>query len=50
MNFGTMFNIIYAKSLKKDIKEISKNILLNIKNSIEELQNFPDVKNIKKLS
>lgn len=45
-----MFNLIYAKSVTKDIKDIPKNILLNIKSDIEDLQNFPNVKNIKKLT
>jgi len=45
-----MFNIIYAKSVKKDIKDIPQNILLNIKGDIEDLQNFPNVKNITKLT
>ena len=47
---GNKFTIIYAKSVKKDIKNIPPDILSLIKTSIEELQNFPHLSNIKKLS
>lgn len=48
--FGLMFNISYANSVKKDIKDIPSNTLLKIKNEIENLIYFPNINNIKKLN
>lgn len=48
--FGNMFEIKYAKSVRKDLSGIDKKHLERIKNSIESLIEFPDVANIKKLS
>ena len=45
-----MFNIEYAKSIKKDISRIDKKQHERIKKAIEALKEFPDIKNIKKLS
>ncbi len=45
-----MFDIKYAKSVRKDISKIDKKHLEKIKNAIESLPEFPDVSNIKKLS
>jgi mRNA interferase RelE/StbE len=45
-----MFEIKYAKSVRKDLSGIDKKHLERIKNSIESLIEFPDVANIKKLS
>ncbi|MGE0085776.1 MAG: type II toxin-antitoxin system RelE/ParE family toxin [Desulfococcaceae bacterium] len=45
-----MFEIKYAKSVKKDLSGTDKKYLEKIKNSIESLTEFPDVSNIKKLS
>ena len=45
-----MFKIIYAKSISKDLKKITKNSLPQIKFGIEELINFPNISNIKHLS
>ena len=42
-----MFEIVYAKSVLKDLKRISKNYLPKIKAGIEELKNFPDLSDIK---
>lgn len=47
---GNKFTLIYAKSVKKDIKHIPLDILSHIKTAIEELENFPHLSNIKKLS
>ncbi len=44
-----MFNIVYAKSVAKDLNKIPQKSLLQIKSSIEELRNFPDISNIKHL-
>ncbi len=35
-----MFNVIYAKSVSKDLKKITKSSLIQIKESIEELEIF----------
>ena len=45
-----MFEIKYAKSVKKDLSKIDRKHLEKIKNEIESLTKFPDVSNIKKLS
>lgn len=45
-----MFEIKYAKSVKKDLSGIDRKHLEKIKNEIESLTEFPDVSNIKKLS
>jgi len=44
-----VFEIKYAKSVKKDLSGIDKKYLGKIKNEIESLTEFPDVSNIKKL-
>ncbi|GAB6163480.1 hypothetical protein JCM12298_26400 [Desulfothermus naphthae] len=44
-----MFKIIYAKSVLKDLKKISKNNLPKIKMDIEELKNCPNISQIKHL-
>ena len=43
-------SLFYAKSVKKDIKKIEAKDLKKIKEEIENLILFPDVKNIKKLT
>ena len=45
-----MFEIKYAKSVKKDLSKIDNQHLENIKIAIESLMAFPDVSSIKKLS
>lgn len=45
-----MFEIKYAKSVKKDLSRIDKQHLENIKVAIESLMEFPDITNIRKLS
>jgi mRNA interferase RelE/StbE len=45
-----MFDIYYAKSVGKDIKRINKDALPKIRKDIEKLYNFPDIRNIKRLS
>ena len=44
-----MFKLIYAKSVTKDLRKISKQNLPKIKEDIEELKNFPDISQIKHL-
>lgn len=44
-----MFDIIYAKSVTKDLKKISKQALPQIKNGIVELKKFPVLSNLKHL-
>ena len=44
------YKILYAKSVKKDIKDIPVSDLLKIKSNIEMLEHFPNVPNYKKLS
>jgi len=44
-----MFNIIYAKSVLKDLRKINTHNLSQIKESIEELDNFPNISKIKRL-
>jgi len=44
------FEILYAKSVKKDINKIQdKNTKEKIKKAIEKLKNFPNITNIKSL-
>ncbi len=45
-----MLKIIYAKSVSKDLKRIAKYNLHRIKSGIEELENFPNISNIKYLT
>jgi len=40
-----MFNIIYARSVTKDLKKITKQALPKIKKEIEELNKFPVLSN-----
>ncbi|MCU0289236.1 MAG: type II toxin-antitoxin system RelE/ParE family toxin [Acidobacteria bacterium] len=44
------FRLHYAKSVRKDIKDIDIAHLKKIKKEIEKLIDFPDTKNIKKLT
>jgi len=48
-NSGEIFEIIYAKSVKKDIRTIPKDKLQRIKRAIERLKYFPDVTNVRHL-
>ena len=45
-----VYKLVYAKSVKKDIRHIAVAQLEMIKEEIEKLVDFPDVKNIKKLT
>ena len=45
-----MFNIIYAKSVTKDLKKITKQVLPQIKKEIKELKKFPVLSNLKHLN
>ena len=45
-----MFEIFYAKSVSKDVRQIDKTAAPAIKERIEGLKSFPDISNIKKLS
>jgi mRNA interferase RelE/StbE len=45
-----VFDLFYAKSVKKDIKKIEISHLKGIKKEIELLKDFPNVKNLKKLT
>ena len=47
---GKTFDIIYAKGVKKDLKNISKSDLQRIKKAIEKLRNFPDISNVRHLT
>ena len=51
MKYGKnqMFKIIYAKSVLKDLRKISKKNLPKITMGIEELKNFPNISQIKHL-
>lgn len=51
-NYGKMpgYKLIYATSVKRDIKNIEVAHLKKIKKEIEKLIDFPGVKNIKKLT
>ena len=44
-----MFEIMYPKSVLKDLRKISQHNLDKIKNEIEELKIFPDIRQIKQL-
>ncbi len=50
MKYGKKFKILYAKSVSHDIRKIPKKYLDKIKESIEELKNFPNIKDVKKLT
>jgi mRNA interferase RelE/StbE len=52
MNSGQepVYKIFYVKSVEKDIKNIEIRILHKIKAEIESLAEFPQVKNIKRLT
>jgi len=43
------FEIFYAKSVQKDIKNIDSKTKEKIRKSIEKLKNFPNITNIKSL-
>ncbi len=45
-----MFKIFYAKSVEKDLRGIPIENLQKIKKEIDHLIEFPDVKNVKKLT
>jgi mRNA interferase RelE/StbE len=51
-NYGKMpgYKLLYARSVKKDIKNIDIARLKTIKKEIEKLIDFPYVKNIKRLT
>jgi len=44
------FKLLYAKSVKKDLKDIPPEMKKKIKTAIETLQDFPSVRNVRKLS
>lgn len=44
-----MFKIIYPKSILMDLKKIAKNHLPQIKEGIKELENFPNISQIRRL-
>lgn len=45
-----MFKLIYAKSVAKDLRRISPSSLPKIKQGIEDLERFPDISQIKRLT
>ena len=45
-----MFELVYAKSIRKDLKKISNPILKQIKEFVGELKQFPDISNLKSLN
>ncbi len=44
-----MFKIVYAKSVVKDLRKIASHHLSPIKEGIEELEQFPNISQIKRL-
>ncbi|WP_456479698.1 type II toxin-antitoxin system RelE family toxin [Nautilia sp.] len=44
-----MFKLVYAKSIKKDIKNLDTKTKEKLKNEIEKLQHFPNLSQIKRL-
>ncbi|MCD6151034.1 MAG: type II toxin-antitoxin system RelE/ParE family toxin [Deltaproteobacteria bacterium] len=44
-----MFEIVYAKSIVKDLRKIAPQQLLSLKEGIEELEMFPNISQIKRL-
>ena len=44
-----MFKLIYAKSIKKDLKNIDTKTKIKLKKEIEKLQYFPNLSQIKRL-
>ncbi|MCL2039719.1 MAG: type II toxin-antitoxin system RelE/ParE family toxin [Bacteroidetes bacterium] len=44
------YKIVFANSVRKDIRKIPVSILKNIKSNINELANFPNISNFKRLS
>jgi len=42
-----MFEIVYAKSIVKDLRKIVPQQLLSLKEGIEELEMFPNISQIK---
>ena len=44
-----MFEVIYAKSVAKDLRKIPPSTLPKIRQGIEELTHFPNLSNIKHL-
>jgi mRNA interferase RelE/StbE len=45
-----MFKILYAKGVSKDLRKIAAYNLPKLKKAIEELENFPDISQIKHLT
>jgi mRNA interferase RelE/StbE len=43
-----MFKLIYAGSVLKDLRKVSPDQLPKIKNSFAELENFPNISQVKK--
>ena len=43
-----MFKLIYAGSVLKDLRKVSPDQLPKIKNSVAELDNFPNISQVKK--
>ncbi|CAK8713378.1 Type II toxin-antitoxin system RelE/ParE family toxin [Candidatus Electrothrix gigas] len=44
-----MFKICYAKGVVKDLKKISPDQLVSIKEGIEDMETFPNISQIKRL-
>jgi len=44
-----MFKLIYAKSIKKDLKNIDTKTKIKLKKEIEKLRYFPNLSQIKRL-
>ena len=44
-----MFKLVYAKSIKKDLKNIDTKTKIKLKQEIEKLQYFPNLSQIKRL-
>ncbi|TYB34311.1 MAG: type II toxin-antitoxin system RelE/ParE family toxin [Flexistipes sinusarabici] len=50
MSFLKMFEIYFASKVKKDLTGVPKTMVSKIKKDIQNLSNFPDLSNIKKLN
>ena len=45
-----MFKLVYAKGVLKDLRKLAAYNLPKIKEALEELKNFPDVQQIRRLT
>ena len=43
------YKIVFANSIRKDVRKIPVSVLKSIKSNIDELANFPNISNFKRL-